>query len=97
MPPAARPRNSLRVGSCAMALAPPLHSLQLLQQSGSLIEVRDHFVPRQQHGPQPLPEGLITPRLKVIYRNALLLDPRVVAKIEDAVAVAQAQLLQVSY
>src|SRR4051794_9243401 len=51
------------------------------------VEVDDHLVPDRQVTTQVAPEVLVAARLEQLERRALLLDPGVVAEVEDAVAV----------
>src|SRR6202022_2176434 len=62
------------------------------QYSGAAVELLDHAVPDTKQLSQPAPVTLVTAGVEVGLADALLLDPGVVAEVEDAVAVDVVQL-----
>jgi hypothetical protein len=62
--------------------------------SGGGVEFLDQPVPDQDHRHQPLPESRIAAARKILERDALLLDPGVIAQIEYALALDARQFKQ---
>src|SRR5690348_2107617 len=58
----------------------------------SRVEFLDQCIPARDRGPQTTPEALIASAVEVVERHTLLLDPGVVAEIEDPLAVDAREL-----
>src|SRR5207253_10882380 len=68
---------------------------QPLQRPGTRVELFDHLVPRRDDLAHLPPEALWPPGFELLERHALLLDPREVPQVEDALAIQVGQLEQV--
>src|SRR5688572_1168403 len=73
----------------------PENALACMSRPGVFVEIRDELVPRRNRSLQLRPECGVLAAVEVFDRHALLLDPGVVAEVENAPPVGICQLDEV--